>query len=96
MSNNQLVESQSADIQVMFLGKEYTFPIEIRDIALHLEFFKQIKEQTMKILLSQMEQRKYSGTSDEDFRYFHNSLTSIGEKVIQNISKYGIYDIKLN
>ena len=96
MSNNQLVESQSADIQVMFLGKEYTFPIEIRDIALHLEFFKQIQEQTRKILLSQMEQRKYSGTSDEDFRYFHNSLTSIGEKVIQNISKYGIYDITLN
>lgn len=85
-----------ADVKLYFLGEEYTIPSELREFVCYLLQFDKMRNDVMELLTTQMRIEKYTGSADEDFVYFKNPLTKIGQNVIAMLFEKGIFDVTLD
>lgn len=85
-----------ADVKLYFLDEEYTIPSELREFVCYLNRFDKMRNDVMELLTSQMRIEKYTGGAEEDFVYFKNPLTKIGQNVIAMLSQKGIFDVTLD
>lgn len=85
-----------SNVKLYFLGEEYTVPSELREFVGYLNEFDVIRNEVMLLLTSQMKTQGYTGGADEDFIYFKNPLTKIGQKIIAMLAQKGIFDVTLD
>ena len=84
------------NVELTFLGDKYSIPSELKEFVGYLQDFDEMREDVMELLTDQINQRKYTGGAAEDFIYYRDPLTKVGEKVITKLSTNGIFDVTLN
>lgn len=85
-----------SDVNLIFLGEEYSIPEELRVFVEYLHYFETIHNEIMPLLTTQIRAKKYSSGAEEDFIYFKAPLTKVGEKVIVKLTEKNIFDATLN
>lgn len=84
------------DVNVYFLGKQYSVPAELKEFVGYLRYFEDIHDRIMPLLTNQINQQTYSGGAEADFIYFKEPLSKIGEEVIAKLAERNIFDVSLN
>lgn len=85
-----------SDVNLIFLGEEYSMPEELREFVEYLHYFEAIRNEIMPLLTTQIRAKKYCSGAEENFIYFKAPLTKVGEKVIVKLTEKNIFDATLN
>ncbi len=80
-------------METVFLGKKYSFPLEIKQYLEIVRWYEPYYAQMLDLMYKQIKKKEYSGGADEDFAYFKNPLSKIVDAVIGKLSEYGVYNI---
>lgn len=85
-----------SEVNVLFLGQEYSVPKELKEFVGYLHYFEEIHNEIIPLLTSQIKKKEYSGGADKDFIYWKIPLSKTGEKIITKLAEHNIYDVTLD
>lgn len=79
-----------AEVQVKFLGEEYTLPSELKEFVAYLQQFEKVRERLMQMLTKDM-RGKIWGCNDENEEKYRRVMIEEGRKVVAQLAQHGIY-----
>lgn len=83
-------------IVVKFLGDEYTFPDDLQEFIRILQYFDSFHNDLNPLLLNLMKESEWKDGTENGLEYFKVPMISIANKVIEKLSRYGIYNVTIS
>lgn len=85
-----------SNVNVQFLGAEYFIPEELKEFIGYLHEFENVHNSIIPLLTTQINKKEYSGGADDDFVYWKNPLSNVGQKIISKLAQKNIFDVTLD
>lgn len=80
------------EMQIVFLGEEYSFPREVKEYVFYCRRFQEINDNLLSVLTQRIKDRWYDFPDKE----FDELLKQEGKKIISCLAQDNIYDITLS